>query len=300
MPNAFSFLAATHWVHDLDPFLIQFSDNFGIRYYGLAYVLAFVTALWLLAFYRRKGRSSLTPDQESNLFTALILGVMIGGRLGYMFLYNLPEFLANPLVFIRVWEGGMASHGGFAGVFIAALWFCRREKIRLFQLGDVLCTLAPPGLMLGRIANFINGELWGKPSDVPWAVIFPQCALQGAPVVPRHPSQLYEAALEGLLLIVFTQWRFWKTSATRHEGRLTGEFFLLYAVVRMVGEQFREPDASLILGMSRGTFYSIFFAAVGIGLILWSRYHPVTGTVGDSQSDGEMLDEKKLAGRCKS
>jgi phosphatidylglycerol:prolipoprotein diacylglycerol transferase len=131
----------------------------------------------------------------------------------------------------------------------------------------------PPGLFLGRVANFINGELWGKPSEVPWAVIFPQSAPPGTPLAlipPRHPSQLYEAFLEGIVLLIYTQWRFRRTAALATPGRLSGEFLVLYALVRILGEQFREPDASPILGLSRGIFYSLFMIAIGLGAIVYS------------------------------
>lgn len=268
----------THWVHDLNPVLISFSENFGIRYYGLSYALAFIIGMLLLALYRKKGRSGLTSDQEMSLIWAGALGVFIGGRLGYMLLYQLREFSQEPWILFKVWEGGMASHGGFLGVLIAVWWFCRKEKLAFLPISDMMCTLVPQGLMLGRIANFINGELWGKVSDVSWAVIFP---LSGdgevlvSEIPARHPSQLYEAALEGLLLLVYCQFRFWKTDVVKtNPGRLSGEFLVLYAIVRVFGEFFREPDASLILGMSRGIFYSVFIAVGGAGLIYFTFKSP--------------------------
>jgi prolipoprotein diacylglyceryl transferase len=258
-----------YWVHDLSPFLIRFSENFGIRYYGVAYLLGFLIGGWLLSLYWKAGRSRLPSSQVSDFMIALVLGVMIGGRLGSFLLYDPGALLRDPLSFFRVWEGGMASHGGMLGVAIALAWFARKQKIPFLHLGDLVASVAAVGLFFGRIANFINGELWGKPSDVPWAVIFPQSP---EPLVPRHPSQLYEAALEGLLLLLVMQWRFWKTDVTRKSpGRLAGEFFLLYAIARAICEVFREPDASLILGMSRGTFYSLFLILAGFALILASR-----------------------------
>ena len=203
----------------------------------------------------------------------LVFGVLIGGRLGYFLLYDFPLLVHEPLALFRVWDGGMASHGGFVGVLLAVWWFARRQRLPFLHLSDVLVTTVPVGLLFGRIANFINGELWGKISYVPWAVIFPKSAPDGTPlaeIAPRHPSQLYEAALEGALLLAFMQWRFWKSDAVRTQpGRLSGEFLLAYAVVRAIGEIFREPDASLILGLSRGTFYSIFLAIAGVALMVW-------------------------------
>ncbi|MBI5381695.1 MAG: prolipoprotein diacylglyceryl transferase [Opitutae bacterium] len=261
-----------YWVHNLSPFLGPHWGNFGIRYYGLAYVLGFVVAAWLLVRYARAGRSQLPEAGVADLITAIVLGVLIGGRLGSYLLYDgWRTFFADPLALLRVWEGGMASHGGFIGVAIALVWFARARRIPFLHLGDLIASTAPAGLCFGRIANFINGELWGKITDVPWAVIFPHSAPPYASVhliQPRHPSQLYAAALEGALLLAFMQWRFWRTEvvATR-PGRLSGEFLLAYAVMRSISEVFREPDASLILGLSRGTFYSLFFAAVGLWLI---------------------------------
>ena len=255
-----------YWVHDLSPFLGPHWGNFGIRYYGLSYLLGFLTAGWLLTRYARTGRSQLPVTKIADFMFVIVLGVMLGGRLGSFLLYHPEQLLHDPLSFFRVWEGGMASHGGMIGVAVALAWFGSATKIRFLHLGDLIASVAPAGLLFGRIANFINGELWGKPSRVAWAVIFP--ASPGPPM-PRHPSQLYEAALEGALLLAFMQWRFWRgDEVRRHPGRLCGEFLLAYAVARAIGETFREPDASLIFGLSRGTFYSLFLIGGGLWLIL--------------------------------
>ena len=265
MPLAF-------WVHNLSPFLGPHWGNFGIRYYGLGYVLGFLAAAWLLARYARAGRSQLPPAKIGDLMVLLVIGVMLGGRVGSFLLYHPDQLVRDPLSFFRVWEGGMASHGGFIGVALALAWFARFEKISFFHLGDLITSAAPPGLFFVRIANFINGELWGKPTRVEWAVLFPNSADSGTPLLPRHPSQLYEASLEGLLLLAFMQWRFWRSDIVRTQpGRLSGEFLIAYAVVRAVGETFREPDASLILGVSRGTFNSVFLVVAGLALIWRGR-----------------------------
>ena len=259
-----SFLA--YWVHDLSPFLVRFNEQFGIRYYGLAYLLGFVAAAWLLQRYARAGRSLLPAVLIPDFMMGIILGVLLGGRLGYFFFYQPESVRHDPLVLLRIWEGGMASHGGFIGVAIALAWFARSRKLPFLHIGDLVASTAAAGLLFGRIANFINGELWGKTSTVSWAVVFQNTG--GGPF-PRHPSQLYEALLEGALLLALAQWRFWRTSVVRlHPGRLTGEFLIAYAAVRAVGEAFREPDAGLILGLSRGTFYSIFLVALGVWLIV--------------------------------
>ena len=270
--------ANSYWVHDISPFLVRFSDSFGIRYYGLAYVLGFLIAALLLNLYWRAGRSSLNPKIQSDLIMAVVIGVMLGGRLGYFLLYSPATFLREPLAVLRLWDGGMSSHGGFVGVCLALVWLVRKHKLAWRSTADILVTLAPPGLFLGRIANFINGELWGKVAYVPWAVIFPKSAPDGTPVTeipPRHPSQLYEALLEGLFLTIYTQLRFWCSPVTRERpGQLAGEFLILYAGVRAIGEVFREPDASLLFGLSRGTFYSLFLVFGGLILFAMSRRKP--------------------------
>lgn len=254
------------WVHTPHPFLIRFSEDLGIRYYGLAYLLGFVAAAWLLHRYHRAGRSPFGLDAISDLMTWIIAGVLVGGRLGYFLLYQPGTLLAEPLALLRVWDGGMSSHGGFLGVMLALWLFARRHQAAFFQVSDLIVSTAALGLGLGRVANFLNGELWGKAADVPWAVIF---ARTGGGNVPRHPSQLYEAALEGFLLFAYMQWRFWRGPAGRlPAGRLSGEFLLAYAVARVVCETFREPDAPLILGLSRGMFYSLFMAAGGLAIIV--------------------------------
>ena len=278
------------WVHDFDPVIFRFTDAIAIRWYGLAYVSGFLIAFFLLGLYWKKGRSVLNPRMQESLAMALIIGVVLGGRLGYFLLYEAANFLRDPLIFFRVWEGGMSSHGGFAGVTLAGLWVARKYRLNPFQIGDLVASVTAPGLMLGRLANFINGELWGKVTEVPWGVIFPGSAPAGMPVelIPaRHPSQLYQAFLEGLLLMVYMQWRFWSVKGrgpaaasspylSARPGHLMGEFLVGYSLMRMLGELFREPDATLILGMSRGSFYSIFLLLAGVGLIVLVRRGQLT------------------------
>jgi phosphatidylglycerol:prolipoprotein diacylglycerol transferase len=254
-----------YWTHDLSPFLLRFGENFGIRWYGLAYLAGFVGAGWLLRRYFRAGRSTLDLTAIFDLMTALVAGVIVGGRLGYFLFYQPASLFRDPLILIRVWEGGMASHGGFIGVTVALWWFTRKRPESMLQVGDLVVTTVPVGLFFGRVANFINGELWGKVATVPWAVIFQNT---GGGALPRHPSQLYEAALEGLVLFAFVQWRFWQSALARTQpGRLAGEFLIAYSAARAACEVFREPDAGLILGLNRGTFYSVFLVAGGVFLI---------------------------------
>lgn len=260
-------LPLAEWMHTPHPFLVRFGDNFGIRYYGLAYVLGFAGAAWLLQRYYRAGRSPIAPAAIWDLMTYVITGVLLGGRLGYFLFYQPGSLLSDPLALFRVWEGGMASHGGFLGVAIALFIFARRQRVAFLGLSDIIVSTVPLGLGLGRIANFLNGELWGKPTTAPWAVNF---LATGGGNIPRHPSQLYEAFLEGFLLFAFLQGRFWYSAIVKaRPGRLAGEFLLAYALARIICELFREPDSgvALIFGLSRGTFYSLFLAVAGILLI---------------------------------
>ncbi len=257
-------LPVAFWVHTPHPFLVRFGENSGIRYYGLGYLLGFVAGAALLHWYYRKGRSPLDLNAISDLMSYLVAGVLLGGRVGYFIFYKPHLLLSDPLALFRVWEGGMASHGGFLGVILAMGLYARRKRIDFFRLADLVVSVAPPGLFIVRIANFLNGELWGKVTDVPWGVIFEQT---GGGAQPRHPSQLYEAGLEGLLLFALMQWRFWKGPAREQPGRVAGEFLVGYAIVRMICEVFREPDAALILGLSRGTFYSVFVVIGGLAVI---------------------------------
>jgi phosphatidylglycerol:prolipoprotein diacylglycerol transferase len=260
-----------YWVDQLDPFLIHFRGNFGIRYYGLAYVVGIVLGAWLLCRYARAGKSLLPENKVGDFIVAAAMGVFIGGRLGSYFLYDRwTNFTRDPLELLRVWEPGMSFHGGLVGVIVATAWFARSQRLPVIHLWDVVATTAPVGLFFGRVANFINGELWGRPTTVPWAIIFPRSAAEEhLALVPRHPSQLYEAGLEGVLLFAYMQWRLWRSDTIRERpGALAGEFLIGYACARATCELFREPDASLILGLSRGTFYSLFMIAFGLFLRL--------------------------------
>jgi len=274
---AFMNVCLAYWVHDLDPFIVRFPEGWwldGIRWYGIAYLLGFFAAVGLLRLYYKYGRSPFNPDQQGVLMTGLILGVLIGGRMGYMLFYDFQNFIHQPWTLFYIWQGGMASHGGFMGVFIAILWFAKSTKTSPFLVGDIVVTLAPPGILFGRLANFINGEIWGTVTDVSWAVIFPRSAawanMPVEMIAPRHPVSLYAAFLEGLVLLLYTQLRFWKKRPLP-VGCIAGEFLAAYAVLRIVDEFFREPDASLLLGMSRGQFYSLFLLIAGVGIVIYSR-----------------------------
>ena len=271
------FSESNYWIHDLSPFLWKFPSDYeqwgpgGIRWYGISYLLGFLSAYILLVIYYRHKKCPYDKEQIINLITFQVIGVLIGGRIGYLLLYQGDKFLEDPLALIRVWEGGMASHGGFLGVFIATLWYAKKSGQNVKPIGDLVVSVVPPGLFFGRIANFINGELWGKTTDLPWGVIFPK-APDFALGVARHPSQLYAAIAEGLIPFFYVQLRFWRTSIIqKYPGQLAGEFLVLYSIARILNEIFREPDASLIAGISRGQFYSVFLLIAGILIILWSR-----------------------------
>lgn len=266
-------ILSSTWVHNLSPFLWKFPESWGdwgpggIRWYGLSYLAGFVAAYYLLYLAYIKKRSPYDKEQILNLMTFQILGVLLGGRIGFALLYRTEELFQDPLMLFYVWQGGMASHGGFIGVILVTFWYARKSHQSFWPVADLIATIVPPGLLFGRVANFINGELWGKATTVPWGVLFPK-APDFAQGIARHPSQLYAAFLEGFLVFVFIQFRFWKSNVCQTSpGRLGGEFLIAYAMARILGEFFREPDASLIMGISRGQFYSIFLLLGGFFVI---------------------------------
>lgn len=266
-------ILSSTWVHNLSPFLWKFPESWGewgpggIRWYGLSYLAGFVAAYYLLYLAYIKKRSPYDKEHILNLMTFQILGVLLGGRIGFALLYRTEELFQDPLMLFYVWQGGMASHGGFIGVILVTFWYARKSHQSFWPVADLIATIVPPGLLFGRVANFINGELWGKATTVPWGVLFPK-APDFAQGIARHPSQLYAAFLEGFLVFVFIQFRFWKSNVCQNSpGRLGGEFLIAYAIARILGEIFREPDASLIMGISRGQFYSIFLLLGGFFVI---------------------------------
>lgn len=220
----------------LDPVAIHLGP-LAIRWYGLMYIVGILLGWWLLR--RRAASRGFSHEQLADLVFYAVLGVILGGRLGSVLFYNLPYYLDHPLAVFKIWEGGMSFHGGLLGVLIAVGWFAHSQGRRFFEVTDYLAPVVPIGLFFGRIGNFINGELWGRPSDVPWAMVFPNPA---AGNVPRHPSQLYEAALEGLLLFIIL-WLY--SSKPRPTMAVSGLFLLGYGVFRFLVEFVRMPDAQL-------------------------------------------------------
>jgi phosphatidylglycerol:prolipoprotein diacylglycerol transferase len=344
---------STAWVHNLDPFLVQFGANFGIRWYGLAYLTGFVVGALLMMFIAIRGRRTLSPELITDYITYVVLGTMIGGRVGYAVFYS-PDLLTDfsgrfPFWgVLRVWEGGMASHGGMIGILLAAIIFARRHKLDWLHLGDLTVLGGSVGIFFGRIANFINGELFGRPAGpgTIWPVKFPgemylwlkhdterrlsdpnsgpdllsnmteavkalgtsldqwtswitqvrtnasaryevQVTIEkiihaiqsgneqvraalGMYLTPRHPSQLYEALMEGLLmfLIAFIFWR-----KPRKPGVVGSVWLTCYAIVRIIGEQFRMPDAHIgfqLFGLTRGQWLSIVMLIASLGLLVWT------------------------------
>jgi phosphatidylglycerol:prolipoprotein diacylglycerol transferase len=215
---------------------------FAVRWYSLAYIAGILIGWWyLLKLIDRPGAPMARRHVDDFVFWATI-GVLVGGRVGYVLFYNLGEYLKHPLDMLKLWEGGMSFHGGALGVLIAILLFCRRNGLNAWRFGDYMACVAPIGLFFGRLANFVNGELWGKVTTAPWAIVFPD---EAGPL-PRHPSQLYEAGLEGLLLFAILNILFWRSPTARYKpGFLLGLFVLGYGAFRFFVEYFREPDSQL-------------------------------------------------------
>lgn len=273
-----------------------FGMELALRWYALAYIVGIVIGWRLVVATVRRpalwpgGVAPMTPADVEDLLTWVILGVILGGRLGYVLFYQPGYYLSNPTQILQVWQGGMAFHGGLLGVVLAVIVFSRARGINRVSVADVLCMVTPVGLLLGRIANFINAELWGRPTDLPWGVIFPGGAAQDCPDVvaglcARHPSQLYEAALEGLVLGAVLLWLGWRRGALRLPGTLTGLFFAGYGSARFLVEFVRQPDAQFVspgnplglawhvagYGLTMGQVLSLPMIAFGLGLVLWSR-----------------------------
>ncbi len=209
-----------------------------IHWYGVMYLLGFWGGWWLAI---RRGRRAFTPFSAqaiSDLLFYIVLGVILGGRVGYTLFYNLPGFLADPLVIVRIWEGGMSFHGGLIGVLIAMGWYARTRKLTFFFVADFIAPVIPVGLLTGRIGNFINAELWGAPTSLPWGMVFPTDPAG----LPRHPSMLYEAALEGLVMLIVL---LWFSRKPRPQMAVSGMFLLLYGSFRTLVELVRTPDAQI-------------------------------------------------------
>jgi phosphatidylglycerol:prolipoprotein diacylglycerol transferase len=257
-----------------DPVLLQLGP-FAIRWYALAYIFGILIG-WAYArllirstkLWGRKAPMTVTDFDDFVLWVTI--GIILGGRIGYVLFYNLPYFIEHPIEIVQLWNGGMSFHGGFIGCVLAVLLFGYTRGISVLSLGDITCAVGPIGLFLGRLANFINGELWGRPTDVPWAMIFPS----GGPI-PRHPSQLYEAALEGLLLLAVLALLV-RGGALKRPGLIIGSFAVGYALARTFCEFFREPDAQLGLlwgEATMGQLLSVPLFLAGLCFIVYALKH---------------------------
>ena len=278
--------------------ITAFGMEFALRWYALAYIVGIIIG-WRLVVMTVKAPSLwpgqtpvMTPEQIEDMLTWIILGVLLGGRLGYVLFYQPGAYLDNPLSIIAIWEGGMAFHGGALGVILAAWLYTRRHGINRLSAADAIALGVPPGLLLGRLANFINAELWGRPTDLPWGVAFPGRAAQFCPevagVCARHPSQLYEAFLEGFVLLVLLLWMVWRRGAYKRPGLVCGTFLAGYGLARFAVEFVRQPDAQFVsggnplglawqvggYGLTMGQMLSLPMILIGVWLILRARARP--------------------------
>ncbi len=253
---------------------------FELRFYSLAYLAGIVLGYWHLTRMIKAPGSPMAQRHADDLFFWCTIGIILGGRLGYALFYS-PDFylFRNPLEFFKLWEGGMSFHGGVLGVLAAIAWVCRQGRIGFLRTADYIAVNVPFGMLFGRLANFVNGELWGRPADVSWAMIFPADPLQ----LPRHPSQLYQAGLEGLLPMAVLLWLFWRTRARWRPGLLVGVFTAAIGIGRFVAEFFREPDAQLAefardSGLNMGQWLTIPLIALGFALIVRALRRPPMGS----------------------
>lgn len=299
---------------DIDPVIFQVGP-FALRWYALAYVAGIAVGWWYAARLVRTerlwapGAAPINTRQLDDLVLWITLGIILGGRFGYALFYQ-PQMYgqlftgdswAERLALFRVWDGGMSFHGGLIGVSLAIIAYALRQKIALLRLGDLVAPVAPIGLFFGRIANFINGELWGRTTDAPWGMVFCNRTILEAygycpaGTLPRHPSQLYEAALEGLALFVIINLLVWKRNAYARPGLATGTFLLGYGVVRALLENVRQPDAgleNLPLGLTMGMYLSIPMMLIGAWLIWRAWQQPViAATVPAEEPEAEAGEE---------
>ncbi|WP_374572860.1 prolipoprotein diacylglyceryl transferase [Phenylobacterium sp.] len=263
---------------DFDPVLVKIGP-FAIRWYALAYVAGILLGWrYVTGLIRRQSLwahrpAPATVEQIDDLILWITLGIIVGGRLGHVFFYTPSIVWTDPVEIIRVWHGGMSFHGGAIGVFLAIILFCRANKLDVLRIGDLVTACAPIGLFFGRIANFINGELWGRPTSLPWGMVFP-----GAGPLPRHPSQLYEAALEGIVLFLVLRWATHGAKLLNRRGVVGGIFLVGYALARISLENVREPDSYMPIfpfGLTMGMMLSAPMALVGAWLIWRGMKEPL-------------------------
>ena len=256
---------------DIDPVAIHIGP-LAIRWYALAYIAGLLCGWQYCLRLAKRPPNMVTPKDIDDFMVWATLGVVLGGRLGFILFYQPEHYFANPGEILQVWKGGMSFHGGLLGVILAMILYARRHGTGFFPLADIVAAATPIGLFFGRIANFINGELWGRTTDVPWAVIFPRAGPE-----PRHPSQLYEAGLEGLVLFAVTALLIFRYDALRRRGLVSGVFLVGYGLSRIVAETMREPDSYigfLTFGTTYGQWLSLPMVLYGVYLIWTARSRP--------------------------
>ena len=274
----------------LDPVALDLGF-FELRWYSLAYLAGIFVGYWYLLKLIKQPGAPMARRHADDLVFYSALGIILGGRVGYVLFYNFSYYLQHPIDILKLWDGGMSFHGGMIGTVLGILYLARKEKLNWLRIHDYVACCVPFGLFFGRLANFVNHELWGAPakSDIPWAVRFPE-VMQGMLVTgpPRHPSQLYEAILEGVVLFVILWWMFWKTKSRYEPGKLVGAFVFFYGIFRFLIEFVREPDAQLIgfsqaTGLHMGQWLSLPMILLGAWL-MWTakgrrqRVEPIAGT----------------------
>lgn len=249
----------------IDPILFQIGP-LAVRWYGMMYLLGFVAAFFIISRLAPRRHLALNHDAVSDLLFYIVIGVILGGRFGYVLFYNFSYFLSHPLQIFAVWQGGMSFHGGLAGVVVATTLYCRRHAIAILPLADILAIAATIGLGLGRIGNFINGELWGRVTTLPWGVVFPAAGPE-----PRHPSQLYEALLEGPIIFFLLYWLF---SRKVKDGVIFFAFLIFYGIGRFIIEFFREPDQQIGFlwgGATMGQLLCLAMLLLGSSGLFWLK-----------------------------
>ena len=261
------------------------SDFFQLKWYSLAYLFGILIGYWYMTKLIKEPGAPLARRHADDMIFWATLGIILGGRLGYVFFYN-PSILENPVDIFKVWQGGMSLHGGTLGVILALWWITKKEKLSFLRVCDYVACVIPFGLFFGRLANFVNGELWGRATDVPWAIIFPMGG-----EVARHPSQLYEAGLEGILYFIILSFMFWKTDARYQPGRLVGAGLLVYGLSRFTVEFFREPDQQLTWlveqsGFSMGQWLTLPMILLGAWLVLTAKKRRIGG---QTKSEAESV-----------
>ncbi len=271
----------------LDPIIFTVG-RFSLRWYSLAYISGILAGWWYLLRLLREPGAPMARRHADDLVFYATLGIILGGRIGYVLFYGADqEFFTHPLRILKLWDGGMSFHGGVIGTSLGLIWFARVHKLNWLRVHDYVACCVPFGLLFGRLANFVNGELWGRPSDAPWAIVFDHTVPFGVAEPARHPSQLYEAGLEGIVLFAILWWFFWRTNARYQPGKLVGVFLAGYGVARFCVEFFREPDHQLVAfaqatGLHMGQWLCLPMIAGGAYLIATApgrrqRVEPIAG-----------------------